>query len=116
MTTITNRAAWLATVLRAELDVPPERLILVEHLPARNGCRRDTWEIGADFSRVTGDWIDWPQSSDASPAGLAPQLFSSHWVYLSREAAEQRTGISLDDTAMLAAWNAWPATIEGVRR
>ncbi len=115
-TTITNRAAWLATVLRAELDVPPERLILIEHLPPRGARRRDAWEIAADFARVTGDWIEWPQAPDSAPAGLEPQCFDPRWSYLSRDAAEQLTGISLDDTAMLAAWNAWPATIEGSRR
>lgn len=115
-TTITNRAPWLATVLRAELDVPPESFIYVEHLPARGTRRPGGWDTAADFSRVSGDWNKEPAMLDVAPAGLAPQMSTHRWAYLSRDAAEQLTGISLDDTAMLAAWNAWPATIQRARR
>nr|WP_322489391.1 DUF6166 domain-containing protein [Chloroflexus sp.] len=115
-TTITNRATWLATVLRAELDVAPERQIYVEHLPARGVRSPGGWDVTADFSRVTGDWKEGPLVLDAAPAGLAVQMSNPRWSYFSRDAAEQLTGISLDDTAMLAAWNSWPATIEGARR
>lgn len=115
-TTITNRAPWLATVLRAELEVAPERLIYVEHLPARGRWRPGAWDIAADFSRVAGDWSEEPTACDTAPASLVPRMTTARWASLSRDAAEQLTGILLDDTAMLAAWNAWPATIEGAQR
>lgn len=115
-TVITNRVPWLATVLRAELDVPPERFIYIEHLPARGGRRPGGWESPADFSLVTCDWTEASMSPDHAPPWITLQARSERWKYLSRDTAEQLTGISLDDTALRAAWNAWPATIEGARR
>lgn len=90
-TSVTNRIELLATVLRADLDVPTQHLAVVTHtIEPTTGQDR--------FDLATFAWNEHGQASQAQ------------WTHLGGMAEAQRlTGCPLDTEGMVAAWHAWPS-------
>ena len=80
-TSITNTAAALATSVAIEFDIEPERLVWIEHYPARPDADHDE-----TYDLVTFTWD-----------GL--RFSEPQWKHLGKEKAELIAGIQLDQAA-----------------